>query len=171
MKFAISGERLGGAFFEGDGALVDFGETRGEFGVGFIGVGLFGGEFSFGVKLAHLEIPHPAFFGLLGLFGEVAQAGEFQSLNAFPPCFINGSDSFFGGGEVGLDLGGMGEGAIFGGFGEFALGAIGGGAIRAKAAEDAFFFGGELAGDFLEIAGEVEGVADGTIGWITHNPS
>ena len=77
MKFAISGERLGGAFLDGGGALIDFGETRGELGVDFIGVGLFGGEFSFGVKLAHLEIPHPAFFGLLGLFGEVAQAGEF----------------------------------------------------------------------------------------------
>ena len=92
-------------------------------------------------------------------------------MNAFPPCFINGSYSFFGGGGVGLDLGGMGEGAIFGGFGEFALGAIGGGAIRAKLAEKSFFFDGELAGDFLEIAGEGEGVADGTIGWITHNPS
>ena len=171
MKFAISGERLGGAFFEGDGALIDFGETGRELGVGFIGVGLFGGEFSFGVKLAHLEIPHPAFFGLLGLFGEVAQAVDFQFLDAFPPCFINGPDSFFGGGGVGLDLGGMGEGAIFGGLGEFALGAIGGGAIRAKAAEEAFFFGGEVAGDFLEVAGEGEGVADVTIGWITHNPS
>jgi len=171
LKFAISGERLGGAFFEGDGALIDFGETGRELGVGFIGVGLFGGEFSFGVKLAHLEIPHPAFFGLLGLFGEVAQAVDFQFLDAFPPCFINGPDSFFGGGGVGLDLGGMGEGAIFGGLGEFALGAIGGGAIRAKAAEEAFFFGGEVAGDFLEVAGEGEGVADVTIGWITHNPS